>query len=241
MLGRVALIVSIIGFVFACFPGALVVGWVLLPIAFILGITGLFLSGKAKGASIAGVIISVVGIVLGVTVFFSLATDAFHDAFSETDLSKSQPSPTAPNEGGGGSPAGGRESPLPIGETVNNRDWKVTLGAPREAWAEIAAANQFNDPPLAGMQYWIVPINAVYTGDKTGNARFEVAVKFVGSDNRTYSDRCGVIPNSLDDIGELYKGGVANGNTCVAVPAGANGLWTLSTGFVGKPVFFAAK
>jgi hypothetical protein len=80
-LGRVALSVSIIGFVFGCVPEALIVGWVLLPIAFILGIAGLFLSGKAKGASIAGVIISVVGIVIGVAVFCTLATDEFDDAF----------------------------------------------------------------------------------------------------------------------------------------------------------------
>jgi len=80
-LGRVALSVSIIGFIFGCIPEALIVGWVLLPIAFILGIAGLFLSGKDKGASIAGVIISVVGIVIGVTVFFTLATDEFDDAF----------------------------------------------------------------------------------------------------------------------------------------------------------------
>ena len=36
--GLIALVVGVIGFVFACVPGALVVGWVLLPIAFILGV-----------------------------------------------------------------------------------------------------------------------------------------------------------------------------------------------------------
>ncbi|MDT5302423.1 MAG: hypothetical protein QOG79_5665 [Mycobacterium sp.] len=36
---------------------------------------------------------------------------------------------------------------------------------------------------------------ATYTGDDTGNTAFEVMVKFVGSANRTYDDRCGVIPN----------------------------------------------
>jgi hypothetical protein len=60
----------------------------------------------------------------------------------------------------------------------------------------------------------------------------------VGSDNRTYSDSCGVIPNPLSDIGDLYPGGVAEGNVCVTVPAGADGLWTVETGFVGDPVFF---
>jgi hypothetical protein len=52
---------------------------------------------------------------------------------------------------------------------------------------------------------------------------------------------CGVLPNPVSDVGDLYKGGVAKGNTCVAVPGGANGLWTVSTGFGGKPAFFVAK
>ena len=86
-----------------------------------------------------------------------------------------------------------------------------------------------------------MPITATYVGDDAGNIAFEVTVKFVGSDNRTYDDRCGVIPNAFDDVGELYKDGVAEGNVCVAIPAGADGLWTVSTGFGGKPVFFDAN
>lgn len=242
-LGLIALIVGIIGFIFACIPGALVVGWVLLPIAFILGIVGLFQSGKGKGTSIAAVIIAVVGTVVGVTVFATVVTDSFSDAFSEPDLSASpSSSPTVTGNGEDGqTAAGSRENPLPIGETVSNQDWKVTLGVPREAGAEVAATNEFNDPPEAGMQYWIVPVTASYTGDGTGSVWVDITVKFVGSDNRTYGDRCGVIPDPIDEVGDLYKGGVAEGNTCVAVPAGANGLWTVSTGFVGDPVFFAAK
>jgi hypothetical protein len=61
-----------------------------------------------------------------------------------------------------------------------------------------------------------------------------------GSDNRTYDDSCGVVPNPLSDVGALYKGGSAQGNICVAVPAGADGLWTVSTSF-GDPVFFDPK
>jgi hypothetical protein len=243
-LGQIALIVSIIGFVFACIKGALVVGWVLLPIAFILGIVAVCQSGKDKGRGTAAIIISVVGTVVGVSVFANVVTDAAHDAFGGSNLSSSAPSvssaPTT-DQGSVDNSAGSRENPFPIGETVGNKDWKVTLGPPREAWSEISAANEFNDPPKAGMEFWIVPVTAVYTGDATGNAGFGVSVKFVGSDNRTYEDRCGVIPNPLSDVGDLYKDGVAKGNTCVVVPAGADGLWTVSTGILGKPVFFTAK
>lgn len=245
IIGIIALVTSIIGLVFACIPGALVVGWVLLPTAFVLGIVGLFLTGRARGTSVAAIVVSIVGTVVGVVVFFTVVSDSFQDAFNDSDLSASSPtpdgstsSPTSANDGGDGNQPGSRENPFPIGQTVSNEDWDVTLGAPREAWTEVSSENQFNDPPESGMEFWIVPVTATYKGDETGNTTFGISVKFVGSDNRTYSEGCGVIPTPLSDVGDLYKGGVAAGNTCVAVPAGADGLWTVTTGFIGEPVFF---
>lgn len=246
VVGLIALIVGIIGFVFACVPGALVVGWVLLPIAFVLGIVGVCLSGKSKGTSIGAIVVSIVGVVVGVLVFLTAVSNAFSDAFKDTDLA----SPSSSRSGiadqrqtptSEAAEPGSRTDPFQIGETVTNSEWEITLGQPTEAGAQIAAENQFNDPPSPGMEFWIVPVTAKYIGDETGNLTFGVTVKFVGSDNRTYEDSCGVLPNPLSDIGDLYPGGSATGNTCVAVPAGANGLWALSTGFVGNPVFFTSR
>ncbi len=238
--GLIALIVGVVGFVFACIPGALIVGWVLLPIAFILSVVGLCLSGKTKSTSIAASIISIVGTVVGFTVFSSVVADSFADAFEGSDMSAT-PATSGSGAANNHEDAGSRTNPLPLGETVSNRDWKVTLGVPREAGAEVAAENPFNDPPEPGMEYWMVPVTATYTGSDTGHAGFGITVAFVGADNRTYSDRCGVIPDDISDVGALYKGGEAKGNVCVAIPAGADGLWSVSTGFVGQPVFFAAR
>jgi hypothetical protein len=245
--GLIALIVAIIGFVFACIPGALIVGWILLPIAFVLSIVGLCLSGKSKGTSIAAVIVTIVGTIVGVMVFLFVVGDAFSDAF-DSDGDSSATTPASEDQGssagGGGedqpdvgADPGSRENPYPVGQTVGNQDWQVTIAAPREAGTEVAAENQFNETPDPGMEFWVVPVTAVYTGGDTGNPAFEVRVKFVGSDNRTYDDSCGVIPDPLDDVGELYPGGTAQGNKCVAVPAGADGLWAVSTGLIGDPVF----
>jgi hypothetical protein len=242
--GLIALIVGVIGFIFACIPGALVVGWVLLPIAFILGVVGLCLSGKSKGTSIGAVAVSVVGVVVGVVVFMTVVSDAFKDAFDGSDLStpstRSGLAGPAESQTSKADQPGSRSDPLPIGQAVTNKEWEITLGTPNEAWSEISAENQFNEPPAPGMEYWIVPVKATYTGDETGNLAFGISVKFVGSDNRTYEDRCGVLPNPLDDIGDLYSGGTASGNICVAVPTGADGLWAVATGF-GDPVFFTAR
>ena len=224
---------------FACIPGALIVGWVLLPIAFVLGVVGVCLSGKTKATSIAAISVSIVGVVVGVVVFFAVVADSFSDAFNEADLSAGPSAPTVGGDSDGAPPDAGSK-----GESAAHRpdrqqwEWTVALGQPAESWTLVAAENQFNEPPQRGMEFWMVPVRATYTGAATGNPAWEVSVKFVGSDNRTYSDSCGVIPSPLSDVGELYPGGVAEGNVCVAVPAGADGLWTVATGFTGEPVFF---
>jgi hypothetical protein len=80
--GIVALSVAIIGFIFACIPGALIVGWILLPIAFILSIVGLLVSGK-KWQAVTGLIVSIVGTLVGVLVFLFLVGDAVDEAFED--------------------------------------------------------------------------------------------------------------------------------------------------------------
>lgn len=238
--GRIALITAIVGFIFACIPGALIVGWVLLPVAFILGIVGLVQSGKAKGTSIGAIVVAVIGTIVGFTVFLTVVSDAVDDAFSGSDLVVSEPE-SGQGTAGGSSSDGSRDNPLQIGQTVTNKDWTISLGQPREASAEVSAENPFNADPKPGMEYWIVPVTATYNGDTTGSPIFEVTVKFVGVDNKTYSDSCGVIPDDINRVDELYPGGVAEANTCIAVPAGADGLWAVSTGFTGNPSFFDAS
>lgn len=241
--GLIAIITAVIGFVFACIPGALIVGWILLPIAFILGIVGVCQSGKVKSTSIAAIIVAIVGTLVGFVVFFAVVTDAVDEAFSGSDLSAADPNSaggTVASGNGKGTP-GSRENPLPIGAMVVNEDWDIVLGTPREAGNEVSAENQFNDLPKPGMEYWIVPVTATYTGDDTGTAWVDLTIKFVGSDNKAYSDRCGVIPDDLSDVDQVYPGGIAEGNSCLAVPAGADGLWSVSAGFTGKPSFFTTR
>lgn len=133
---------------------------------------------------------------------------------------------------------GTRENPFPIGHPVHNEEWQVRLDDPCEA-GDIVAANKYNDPPEAGMEYWIVPVTATYTGDTTGKLN-SIAVKFV-SDNRNYDHGYGAaIPDPLYEIGALFNSGTAKGNVCVAVPAGANGLWTVSMGS-DRPIFFRSE
>lgn len=154
-IGLIALIASIIGFVFACIPGALVVGWVLLPIALILGIVGVCQSGMSKGTSIAAIIVSILGIVVGVVVFFAVVGNAFSDASNKPNLTATSAAPgaqaTTSTRASSSNEQGSRENPFPIETPVTSPEWQITLGPPQEAGLQIAAENQFNDPPEAGM------------------------------------------------------------------------------------------
>src|SRR5690606_12062702 len=95
VLGLVALIVAAVGFIFACIPGALIVGWILLPIAFILALVSLFFKGKSKTFGLIGLILSVVGTVVGVVVFLTVVTTSFDEAFAGGDTTAVAPADAA--------------------------------------------------------------------------------------------------------------------------------------------------
>src|SRR5690625_3435722 len=146
-IGLAALIVAIVGFLFACIPGALIIGWVLLPVAFILSIVGLTRSGRKKGTSIAAMVISVIGTIVGFVVFATVVSDACDEDFSSSDFSGDQANPDDPavtdesadtddsgaNEDAAHGAPGSRDNPVPIGQEVSNDDWRITLGEPHEA------------------------------------------------------------------------------------------------------------
>ncbi|PFG42406.1 hypothetical protein ATJ88_1067 [Isoptericola jiangsuensis] len=162
------------------------------------------------------------------------------DAVADTEPAD-QVDAAADDDGGAGAADGTREHPYRFSETVSNDDWTVDLGKPYEAWDEVHAENQFNEAPADGTEFWIVPVEATYTGADTGTPWLELTVEFVGDDAVTYSDSCGVVPDDLIDVDELYEGGTGKGNVCVAVPAGAHGTWTLTAGWFSDPVFFATR
>lgn len=84
VLGIVALAVAAVGFIFACIPGALIVGWLLLPVGFILGIVALFQKGKPKWQGVTAIIVSVVGTIIGVIVFIVTVAGAVSAAVDDS-------------------------------------------------------------------------------------------------------------------------------------------------------------
>ena len=128
--------------------------------------------------------------------------------------------------------------------------YDVSFGATTvNANEAVAASNQFNDPPVDGRQFVLVPVSVTYTGDESGTPWVDLTIKFVGSGGNTYGsgtdDHCGVISTPLMDLGEMYKGASATGNECVSVPSAEveGGTWVVEEtfSFDGTKVFFALQ
>lgn len=251
VLGIIALVCAITGFVFSCIPGALIVGWVLLPVAFVLGLVGLFLSGKTKGTAIAAVIISIVGTVVAAVVFAVVVSDAFDDAFNGSgDVSVSGQGSenvmnaldTGDGDASGENVLGSRENPAAIGQVLSNDDWDVTVNSFNpNASADVAAENIFNDPPESGHQYAVVNLTFTYKGADSQLVD-TIPVAFVtenGNVARTF-DKSAVAPAPRLE-GELYAGGTATGNVVLHIPEGQPGVLRIELGMFGDEVFVAVE
>lgn len=169
--------------------------------------------------------------------------DTTEDAAAEDDAAEADDTSAA---------VGTRGNPAPAGSTVKLGEYSVSLGATAtNANDVIAAENQFNEPPVAGRQFVMVPVTATYNGSESGLPWIDLSVNFVGSAGNTYGgsgstdDYCGVIPVALSDQGEIYSGATSAGNVCVSVPSAEieGGTWVVeeSLSFDDTKVFFALR
>jgi hypothetical protein len=239
VLALVALIVSIIGFIFACVPGALIVGWILLPIAFILSIVSLFLKGTGKGLGIAGLVISIVGTIVGVVVFFSVVAVAIDDAIGGDTTVVEEPA-TSEEAVEGAAPAeaeGTRENPVSLGSTIQNDDWTVVINSHNADGNATVGANSFNEAAPAGSHYEIVNYTVTYTGEDSGFAALVSLDLVTGAGNVVNSyDNLAILDDGMG-LDELFNGASATGSTAFLVPDGESVLIRVSPGMGADEVF----
>lgn len=256
VLGIIALAVSAVGFIFACVPGALIVGWVLLPIGFILGIVSLFMKGKVKWQGITAIIVSVVGTIVGIIVFTVVVATAFNDSFGGTDVGigeepavvEEAEGPVAPIEEEEAEPAaevGTRENPAPLGTPIEGQEWTVVINSVTfGATDQILAENQFNEAPDPGTEYILINYTATYTGDDPeGMSAIFASVEYVTADGVTVTgfDKVVVGPDEIDVISTLYNGGSVTGNKALQVPSPPDGVIAVSPGMISDTVFVATQ
>lgn len=151
ILGIVALAVSIVGFIFACIPGSLIVGWILLPIGLILGITALFQKDKPKWQGLTAIIVSIVGTIVGVIVFLAVAAMAFDNSFGDAITEEVGTSDVVEEETAEEAPAVEDEpavadaQDLVLGETAFGVDAESGMG-----WYAVQLTNPNADYVFAG-------------------------------------------------------------------------------------------
>jgi hypothetical protein len=124
-LGLVALILALVGFVLGVVPATAGFAWILLLPAFILAIVGMTRKGKSKTTSTIALIVSIIGWIISIIVFFVSAAVGIDHAI------KTAPEASKPDQSSTGSAT---TPPAPakagIGDTVTSRDGvAVTVSA----------------------------------------------------------------------------------------------------------------
>ncbi|MGO3796284.1 MAG: DUF4352 domain-containing protein [Pauljensenia sp.] len=260
-LALVALVVAVLGSVFALIHGAMIIGWILLPIAFILSIVALVQHGRPKGVAVAALVVSIVGTIVGVVAFMGAVGDAVDDAFntpvsgvaqSDGASPSGEPTVSAPADGDaddGAGDAGGatasqgtRENPFPLGTAISGSDWTVTVNSfTADATDQVLAANQFNEAPADGSVYALANVTITYTGDSSGYA-METTTDYVTAGGNVIgsTDSIAVAPDAIG-LDELYPGASVTGNVVLEIPTGDAGLLRVRPGILSDEAFVAVS
>ncbi len=104
--------------------------------------------------------------------------------------------------------------PAPPGQTTTSDNWQVTLLAVTRgeaAWQAIYETNQFNDPPLEGMEYLLLRVRVRYIGAKEqGQSLTDRAFFLTDRGGKTYP-RPVVVQPPPDLLARLFPGGETEG------------------------------
>lgn len=217
-----ALVVGIVAFLAGLIP---VLGIVLGLTGVVFGVIAL-VKRQSKGMSITGLCLASIAVV--VSLFSTIGMFALAGQASEVATSTAEPS-EAPVEVTEATPAEAepeelgltRDAPLPLGATIESRDWQVTINSVTlDATQSVLEGNMFNDEPDDGHQYAMVNVTAKYLGADAEGDYPSLVVQYVTSDGNTItqSDSFALPPEAFDLSETLYEGASASGNIALMVP-----------------------
>lgn len=257
IVGIIALVVAVVGFIFACIPGALVLGWILLPVGLIMGIVAVCLKGKVKWQGITAIIVSVVGTIVGFVVFSAVVVASLSTALNgnvevtspdEPGVVAEESEDSEPAEDAEEAPAaqlGTRENPIPLGTAFSSDEWTVVVNSVTlDAADQIVTESMINDEPDAGTEYLLINYTVTYTGDDAdGQMPALVQVDYVTGDGVTVDslDKILVAPDAINVMATLYTDASATGNEALQVPTPADGVLAIRPGMFADKVFVAIK
>lgn len=244
IVGYIALVVAIIGLL-GCIPGALIIGWVALPIAFILSVVGLFQRATTKKPALIALILSVLGFLIAPIVFVTSVGNAVDDAFNR-DTTASSPDGSKSDSSDSGAAGSSRENPLPIGTTIESEQWAITIDSVNlNANDEVLAENQFNDPAPEGFVYGLVHVTAKYKGNDPQGQSSWLGINYVTADGQTMdkTELMAVAPDEFDTLEPVYENAEIVGNVVIVVPIdGADqGVLAVTPDLMSKKSFVAVS
>ncbi|MBN1192745.1 MAG: DUF4352 domain-containing protein [Coriobacteriia bacterium] len=136
-------------------------------------------------------------------------TDTSEDSPGETDVADDDD-------------LGTRGNPIPVGTPVEIGDWEVTVtDVDTDADDVIAAASEFNEPPIEGSRFVLVTVSGTYNGENSGNFWMDMWYQFVGSGGNTYDsggENMATTPNPISDAGDAFNGASVSGDMVFEVP-----------------------
>ena len=122
---------------------------------------------------------------------------------------------------------GSRANPVPLGVVVEILEadvpyWGFVVSDTKpNANEAVRAANQFNDPPEPGNQFYMVYLEAKYLGPESASFFSDFSLKTVGQSAVVFTpfgNSCGVIDDELPVFTELFTGGAIKGWECWQIP-----------------------
>jgi len=111
-----------------------------------------------------------------------------------------------------------RTSPIEVRTTAPIEDYTVSvISVTPNATDIVLSANQFNDPPSIGNQFFMTRLSVTYKGTETGTPWLDLNFQTVGDKNTSYTtfnNSCGSYPDDPYNIAELFEGGSVEFNVC---------------------------
>nr|WP_256939389.1 hypothetical protein [Arthrobacter sp. BF1] len=218
-----------------------------------MALVSLFLKGKSKWMGVTALILSIIGTIVGVTVFLSVVSTSFDDAFGGGTTTVVEPSSDGAVKKDGAAEkqpdakTGTRENPYALGSTIESKDWRVVINSVTLAATDVVmGANEFNEAPAEGSEYILVNYSATYIGDDpNGQMPALMSIDYVTAEGKTVNsfDNFATVPDPIDTTSALYKDGTATGNAPFVVPSATadQGVLAVRPGMLSDKIFVAVK
>lgn len=220
-----SLVLGVIAILGCLIPGVNFVSIALGLVGGVLGIISLVKRLGGRGMAIAGVVLSILAIVVSMVVnlIFGAALTSVSEGLASA--SPMQPSVDASDVA---SPEAETSVPsdaqaaevLQPGQAGAAGDYKVTVtGINTNANSLVKEANQFNSEPVG--QYVVVDVSVSYEGSEKGTPWIDLNWTFQGADHRDYKEASCSLENGVMDQPDLRQGGSSSYAICFDVPAAA--------------------